>query len=87
MVKSSLAVISTERYNTLRSMLKKTFSVPVNRRTAEQKRARVAYTRCRCRLGLTTNDELTLDGKLVVTEETVGDIIQKEFSKNLGMGV
>ena len=87
MGRTTFGVVSKGKYDALVLLLRGSFSIPVKERTSEQKKAVFLHKKHRTSLQMNDDNKLTLDGKIILTKNKAKELIKKEFTKNLGIGV
>ncbi|XP_053392159.1 SCAN domain-containing protein 3-like [Mercenaria mercenaria] len=80
----ALGCLSRTKYDTMISMLKKEFEVPVSQRTQEQKQAIMQLRKLRDQYGLNDSGQLLCHGKIVNVEDELSAFVKKAFKDSHG---
>ena len=78
--------MSKGTYDTIIKMIKGEFDVPVGQRTLEKRNAIVRFWRNQESYQLNEDDVLLCDGKLVITQSEIKNVIRTEFDQSKGKG-
>ena len=78
--------MSKGTYDTIIKMIKGEFDVPVGQRTLEQRNAIVRFWRNQESYQLNEDGVLLCDGKLVITQSEIKNVIRTEFDQSKGKG-
>ena len=78
--------MSKGTYDTIIKMIKGEFDVPVGQRTLEQRNVIVRFCRNQESYQLNEDGVLLCDGKLVITQSEIKNVIRTEFDQSKGKG-